>query len=186
MQQQNNTAVTQIPIYTNDESDEGYCQTVKDQWEIIEMQGSLSARPDRTKPLDSIPFGRITTKQSIAPQTSQTSSSQLTRCELIIGRQKCEGKKVTTKKPLVIMQKVKHDDNTVHYRIVGVVRDKVHFTSRPVPLSPTQSPKQQQQQKVETLEPSEKSEKIKKATKSLSVHPMFLSKEKKPKLQDKN
>jgi hypothetical protein len=169
--------IVNIPIKNNiDGTYEGYLPTVKDKWEIIELQGSLSTRPDKAKPLDNVILGQLT--------NTTAGPNQPLRCDMLIGRQKCEGKAVSVKKPLVILQKVKSEsDGSIHYRVVGVIRDKLHFASRPVPLSPSKEnglPATTTTASTTTNNSnSTQQSKVQKATKNLStIHPMFLPKKK--------
>ncbi|KAL9642879.1 hypothetical protein ABK040_010575 [Willaertia magna] len=96
---------------------------------MLEMQGVLETRPEKDKPLSSVTLGTLTTNNN---------SSE--RCSLIIDRQKCEGKKQSIKKPLLLCKKVINPEtNQVEYIAVGLVKEKILFRTRPTPLSPSPS-----------------------------------------------
>lgn len=137
----------QIPIHCSNIANltnefEGYTPTVQDEWQIIELQGNITSRPEKNKPLDSVVLGQLSTKTS-------SGKSQTEKCELLIGRQKCEGKTIPLKKPLVVLEKITSNNNiehkesnmTVSYRVVGIVREKLLFANRPIPLSPPEKNK---------------------------------------------
>ncbi|EFC43013.1 predicted protein [Naegleria gruberi] len=109
---------------------------------LMDIQGSLETRPEKDKPLDSITLGSLTWN------SSQPNSD---RCTLVIERQKCEGKKLSMKKPLLICKKVINPQtNQTEYMIVGIAKDKIQFRTRPTPLSP----QQQKSKQIETISES--------------------------------
>ena len=59
--------------------------------------------------------------------------------KLQLGKMQLEGKEVKLKKPLAIMSLVKREDGTSEYHAAGVVRQKVVFKTRPVPVSRPQA-----------------------------------------------
>ncbi|KAF0979321.1 hypothetical protein FDP41_001664 [Naegleria fowleri] len=108
--------------------------------QLIDLQGSLETRPEKDKPLNSVTLGSLT--------FSEKSDQSKDRCSLTIERQKCDGKKIALKKPLLICRKVINaQNNQTEYIIVGVAKEKLQFRSRPTPLTP--SP---QQQKTKTID----------------------------------
>ena len=52
-----------------------------------------------------------------------------------MGRMQLEGELVKLKKPLAIMSLVKSEDGTTEYHAAGVVREKLVFKTRPVPVT---------------------------------------------------
>ena len=54
--------------------------------------------------------------------------------KLVMGRMQMEGELVKLKKPLAIMSLVKPEDGSTEYHAAGVVRSKVVFKTRPVPV----------------------------------------------------
>ncbi len=113
-------------------------------FQLMDIQGSLETRPEKDKPLDSVSLGSLTYR-------SDGQSNE--RCSMVIERQKCDGKKLPLKKPLLICKKVINPQtNQTEYVIVGVSKEKIQFRTRPTPLSP--SP---QQQKTKTIDFSEMS-----------------------------
>lgn len=53
---------------------------------------------------------------------------------LVMGKMQLEGELVKLKKPLAIMSMVKPQDGSTEYHVAGVVRSKVVFKTRPVPV----------------------------------------------------
>ena len=203
----------QIPIRfestTSNNAEQSYTASLRDEWQMLELQGNLSARPDKNKSLDGFNLGQL------MPPNALNNN----KCELVIGRQKCDGKQQEMKKPLVVLEKVvpssttDMSDNTssssssfVHYRIVGVIRDKLHFANRPVPLSPSKSKNHQvntttistsdsQSQSTtssavtsndnnssssSTVAEDQQSKKTKQQQATKNIHPMFLPKKPQP------
>ncbi|KAG2379232.1 hypothetical protein C9374_007371 [Naegleria lovaniensis] len=108
--------------------------------QLMDIQGSLETRPEKDKALNSVTLGSLT--------FSEQGDQSKDRCSLVIERQKCVGKKIGLKRPLLICQKVINpQNNQVEYIIVGVAKDRLQFRSRPTPLTP--SP---QQQKTKTID----------------------------------
>lgn len=54
--------------------------------------------------------------------------------KLVMGKMQLEGEVVKLKKPLAIMTLVKPEDGSTEYHAVGVVRQKLVFKTRPVPI----------------------------------------------------
>ena len=53
---------------------------------------------------------------------------------MIMGKMQLEGTEVKLKKPLAIMTLVEDKDGNAEYHAAGVVRQKIVFNTRPVPL----------------------------------------------------
>ena len=51
-----------------------------------------------------------------------------------MGKMQLEGEVVKLKKPLAIMSLVKPDESTTEYHAAGIVRRKIVFKTRPVPV----------------------------------------------------
>jgi hypothetical protein len=101
-----------------------------EQWEILEMQGALEARTP-TGTLENIILGQLTLNAKLPTEKQR-------RAELVIGKQSCDGKQIEIKKPLLVLKKT-HNSKTgeVEYEVAAIVRDKILFRNRPVPLSPS-------------------------------------------------
>lgn len=54
---------------------------------------------------------------------------------LVMGKQQLEGEEVKLKKPIAVMT-LEKDEDSRSYRAVGIVRSKLMFKSRPVPVAP--------------------------------------------------
>ena len=59
--------------------------------------------------------------------------------KLVMGKMQLEGEVVKLKKPLAIMSLVKPDDATTEYHAAGIVRQKVVFKTRAVPINRPQA-----------------------------------------------
>ena len=57
-----------------------------------------------------------------------------------MGRMQLEGELVKLKKPLAIMSLNKQDDGATEYHAAGVVREKLVFKTRPVPVNKAAAP----------------------------------------------
>jgi hypothetical protein len=79
--------------------------------QLLELQGSV-------KPID---------KSSTLESYNGESLGSLTGSSLVIGNRALDGKSETVKKPIIVMRKT--DQNTLE--IVGVIRNKLLFNSRP-------------------------------------------------------
>ena len=54
--------------------------------------------------------------------------------QLTIGHHRVDGKQVALPKPLAILQKASATPGEVAYEVVGVIRSKYHFKTRPLAL----------------------------------------------------
>ena len=110
-------------------------------WTLIDMQGSIEARSG-TNSLEGVEFGTLVREVRSPPFFSFLSAARDgTTCarqedapKLIMGKMQMEGEIVKLKKPLAIMSLVKQEDGTAEYHTAGVVRQKIVFKARPVPL----------------------------------------------------
>ena len=55
--------------------------------------------------------------------------------KLVMGKNQLEGEEVTLKKPRAVMELVKSEAGDSEYKLVGVIRKKIVFKNRPVPIS---------------------------------------------------
>jgi chromosome transmission fidelity protein 8 len=103
----------------------------EDEWSVIELQGHVNTR-DAALTLDSLPLGVL----DIAPDNAKEFT-------LVVGSTALVGKVVRLEKPLAVLAPDDTvDDHTVaedestdeHWRIVGVVRNKLVFKTRPQPI----------------------------------------------------
>jgi hypothetical protein len=93
---------------------------------MIEMQGKLETRPMRDQNINGIQLGNL------------YHNDKDSKCSLIVERQKCDGNKMKLKKPILLCKKnVNIETGEVWYSISGIVREKYHFKTRPIPLSPS-------------------------------------------------
>ncbi|KAL0476573.1 hypothetical protein AKO1_006075 [Acrasis kona] len=100
-------------------------------WQILEMQGKLEPRTEDGK-LDNVVLGQLTV-------STKSEKDKQIRAELVIGKQRCEGKQVQLKKPYVVLKKKQSSEGgDTEYEIIAVVKDKYLFRHRPTPLSPSQ------------------------------------------------
>ncbi|KAG0627594.1 hypothetical protein M758_2G213400 [Ceratodon purpureus] len=116
------------------------------EWAMVELQGSLEIQHSTS--LNNLVIGSL-----CRPSTN--------KYKLIIGYHELEGTKVTLKKPLVILKKVKTSDDmevdtaatdptqpestSVEMHVVGIIREKLLFKSRPKALISKQEVKPKKQ-----------------------------------------
>jgi hypothetical protein len=108
----------------------------EEEWSVIELQGHLSAR-DTALTLDALPLGVL----DIAPDNAKEFT-------LVIGSTALVGKLVRLEKPLTVIAPdatrselaaaaaAADDDDAAdeHWHIVGIVRNKLVFKTRPQPI----------------------------------------------------
>jgi hypothetical protein len=106
----------------------------EEEWSVIELQGHLSAR-DTALTLDALPLGVL----DIAPDNAKEFT-------LIIGSTALVGKLVRLEKPLTVIAPdatrselaaaaaAADDAADEHWHIVGIVRNKLVFKTRPQPI----------------------------------------------------
>lgn len=114
------------PIQVKCSCGEGNCP----EWAIIELQGVVEPRPEFENRLQNLQIGRL-----CRPTCQETYT-------FTIGYHELTGSKVALKKPLLLLKKVKHADQnansesspTVELDVVGVIRHKILFKTRPKAL----------------------------------------------------
>ena len=89
-------------------------------WTLIELQGAIEPR-NSTQSLDGVDIGSLVREEDGVPK-------------LVMGRTQLEGEVVKLKKPLAIMSLVKPGNGSTEYHAAGVVRQKLVFKTRPVPV----------------------------------------------------
>ena len=120
-------------------------------WTLIELQGSIEARNGATTSLDGVEFGTLVREVRAAATLEERKrflackpvhpELRVVRCvqeaeapKLVMGKMQIEGELVKLKKPLAIMTLVKPEDGSTEYHAAGVVRQKIVFKTRPVPI----------------------------------------------------
>lgn len=107
----------QIRVQCNCE--EGNCV----EWGIVELQGVVEPQPGFQDSLANLQIGTLCRPSSQEVYT------------LTIGYHELTGSKVSLKKPLLVLKKVKHPDGDscgqVELRVVGIIRQKILFKTRP-------------------------------------------------------
>ena len=124
-------------------------------WTLIELQGAIESRNGAAS-LDGIEFGKLTEQVRRASFYSLSLPSLIrTRAMcpqegkaplLVMGKQQLEGEFVKLKKPLAIMSLVKPkdpEDGPNEYHAAGVVRQKLVFKTRPIPVPRERPPPEQ-------------------------------------------
>ncbi|CAI0403577.1 unnamed protein product [Linum tenue] len=93
------------------------------EWAIVELQGVVEVQPSHRDGIQNLEIGRLCRPSSDEKYT------------LTIGYHELSGTKVTLKKPLAVLKKVKRtDDGKVELDVVGVIRHKILFKTRPKAL----------------------------------------------------
>ena len=124
-------------------------------WTLIELQGAIESRNGAAS-LDGIEFGKLTEQVRRAsfyslspPSLIRTRAMCLQEGKaplLVMGKQQLEGEFVKLKKPLAIMSLVKPkdpEDGPNEYHAAGVVRQKLVFKTRPIPVPRERPPPEQ-------------------------------------------
>ncbi|KAK9665525.1 hypothetical protein RND81_14G118000 [Saponaria officinalis] len=102
------------------------------EWAIIEVQGVIEVKSELQNRLETLEIGRL-----CRPSSQETYT-------FVIGYHELTGSKVKLKKPLMVLKKVKQSDesqeanpessSTVELDVIGVIRQKILFKSRPKAL----------------------------------------------------
>lgn len=91
------------------------------EWCLVELQGVLQSK---TGSAEISQVGLMS-----APKSNRSEDVQLT-----IGYHQIEGKTVKLKKPQLILEKVLQGSGGIEYKVVGVIKSKYLFKSRPKAL----------------------------------------------------
>ena len=91
------------------------------EWAMIELQGTIEIQGGKTHEGD------------LAVATLKLAGSGQDTVVMTVGYHQLEGKRVPLKKPLAVMEKTEdsHPDGGVGYSVVGVIRNKYLFKTRP-------------------------------------------------------
>ncbi|KAL8139596.1 hypothetical protein V2J09_005617 [Rumex salicifolius] len=101
------------------------------EWAIVELQGVVEVQPDFLNRIENLEIGQL----------CRTSSQEV--YTFTVGYHELTGTKVTLKKPLLVLRKVKRslgDKSTgtepvqVELDVVGIIRHKILFKTRPKAL----------------------------------------------------
>ncbi|KNA23908.1 hypothetical protein SOVF_019520 [Spinacia oleracea] len=115
------------PIQIKCSCGEKNCQ----EWAVIELQGVIEAQPEFQNCLQNLEIGQLCRPSSQETYTFTVAYHELT------------GTKVKLKKPLLVLKKVKHSDEsvnssessaTVELDVIGIIRQKILFKTRPKAL----------------------------------------------------
>lgn len=93
------------------------------EWVLLELQGGIEGRDGSA--LNGLPLGTL--------DVSGKSAS------LLVGNQRLHGTTVELPKPLAVLRKAEEAGPTPAYGVVGFVRRKLVFKSRPQPVVPHSS-----------------------------------------------
>ncbi|XP_058727323.1 uncharacterized protein LOC131598778 [Vicia villosa] len=101
---------------------EGNCA----EWGVVELQGVVEPQPGFQGSLANLQIGTLCRPSSQEVYT------------LTIGYHELTGSKISLKKPLLVLKKVKHMDgencSDVELQVVGIIRHKILFKTRPKAL----------------------------------------------------
>ncbi|GMN44627.1 hypothetical protein TIFTF001_013819 [Ficus carica] len=97
------------------------------EWAIVEVQGVVEVQPDFRDRIPNLPIGLLCRPSSQEVYTFTVGYHELT------------GTKVSLKKPLLVLKKVKQpdaDENSpgVELEVIGVIRHRILFKTRPKAL----------------------------------------------------
>jgi len=94
------------------------------EWTLLELQGGLTPTVSQSA-LTSLNIGKIV---NVEGETHT----------LTIGKHQLEGRLVSIKKPFAVLKKrcapEGEESDSACYDVIGVIRQKLHFKSRPKPL----------------------------------------------------
>ncbi|CAJ2641869.1 chromosome transmission fidelity protein 8 homolog [Trifolium pratense] len=105
-----------MQIHVKCNCNEGNCE----EWGIVELQGVVESQPGFQDSLANLQIGTLCRP-----------SNQEQVYTLTIGYHELQGSKVSLKKPLVVLKKVKLTCGEVELQVVGIVRHKILFKTRP-------------------------------------------------------
>ncbi|CAA0809476.1 Unknown protein [Striga hermonthica] len=122
---------------------EGRCP----EWAVVEVQGVVEAQPSFQDRLQNLEIGLLCRPSS---QESYT---------FTVGYHELTGTKVNLKKPIVVLKKIKFDDEVkegegssnskrVELDVIGVIRHKILFKTRPRALISTKEPQQSGKERI--------------------------------------
>lgn len=105
------------------------------EWAILELQGAIDVQPAFQNKLQNLQIGSL------------CRSSKQDNYFFTVGYHELEGKKVPLKKPLLVLRKQKEVDmvdvdahipevkcSTVEYEVIGIIKQKILFKTRPKAL----------------------------------------------------
>ncbi|XP_010918510.2 uncharacterized protein [Elaeis guineensis] len=105
---------------------EGACA----EWAIVELQGVVEPQPSIGDQIQGLEIGRLCC-------TSSSSSSQGSYT-FTVGYHELTGSRVSLKKPLLVLKKMKAavdgDERGTELEVIGIIRHKILFKSRPKAL----------------------------------------------------
>lgn len=119
-------------------------------WNLVELQGTVEARSGNA--LDGMELAELirnvcalfhimlatcalaTLPSKPTPVLARVTCSQDGTPKLIMGKAQLEGEEVKLKKPIAVMALRKVDSGEREYSAVGIVRTKLVFKARPVPV----------------------------------------------------
>ncbi|XP_078171220.1 chromosome transmission fidelity-like protein [Carex rostrata] len=102
------------------------------EWAILELQGVVESQPSIANQIQGLEIGRL---------CCSSSASSLVNYTFTVGYHELSGTKLSLKKPLLVLKKKKvvqqegSDSNDVlEFEVIGVIRHKILFKSRPKAL----------------------------------------------------
>ncbi|KAK7283656.1 hypothetical protein RIF29_13332 [Crotalaria pallida] len=110
-------------------------ETTCEEWGIVELQGVVEPQPGFHLSLQNLHIGTLCRPSSSPPQEVYT---------FTVGYHELTGSKVPLKKPMLVLKKIKQqqDDGEieVELRVVGIIRNKILFKTRPKALISSKPP----------------------------------------------
>ncbi|GER34961.1 chromosome transmission fidelity protein 8 homolog [Striga asiatica] len=119
------------------------------EWAVVEVQGVVEAQPSFQDRLQNLEIGLLCRPSS---QESYT---------FTVGYHELTGTKVSLKKPILVLKRIKLDDEVkegegssnskrVELDVIGVIRHKILFKTRPRALISTKGPQQSGKERITT------------------------------------
>ncbi|CAN8252690.1 unnamed protein product [Cochlearia groenlandica] len=95
------------------------------EWTIVELQGVVETQSSFHGSLHNLQIGRLCHSDSDSDQETYT---------FTVGYHELTGSKVNLKKPLLVLKKIRSLENSTELEVVGIIRTKILFKTRPKPL----------------------------------------------------
>ncbi|KAL5538033.1 hypothetical protein UlMin_041759 [Ulmus minor] len=93
------------------------------EWAIVELQGTVEVQPHFQETLQNLQIGQL-----CRPSSQETYT-------FTVGYHELTGAKVKLKKPQLVLKKVKHSDSErVELEVIGIIRQRILFKTRPKAL----------------------------------------------------
>ncbi|KAM6555909.1 hypothetical protein CsatB_002928 [Cannabis sativa] len=111
-----------------------------EEWAIVEIQGHVEVQPHFQLPIHNLPIGQLCRPSSQEVYTFTVGYHELT------------GTKVALKKPLLVLKKVKQSSDNVALEVIGLIRHRILFKTRPKALISKPQPTMKEKERARAAE----------------------------------